>query len=91
MIKCILEPVQAEIFAINKTGVVMCSDTMESLHVRLILGGDMPWLLAILGKRNMNFAAGFSPYCFCRLDQQMDFTMALDGHMCITAEVAAMR
>eukprot|EP00965_Chrysotila_dentata_P257272 6212834-Pleurochrysis_carterae.AAC.2 len=91
MIKCVLEPIENEIHAINKNGFVVCPQTGEELHVRLLLGGDMPWLLAILGKRNMNFFAGFSPYCFCTMDMQMDFDMPLEGHMCITAAIAAMR
>eukprot|EP00965_Chrysotila_dentata_P036751 1223358-Pleurochrysis_carterae.AAC.1 len=53
-----LEPVLDEIVAINATGLVYDSLYDQTYHIKLSLGGDLPWLLAILGKRNMNFIEG---------------------------------
>eukprot|EP00965_Chrysotila_dentata_P234287 6200079-Pleurochrysis_carterae.AAC.1 len=87
-IKSFLEPVLGEIAALNASGTVCDDNVGQTDCVKLSLGGDLPWLLALLGKRNMSFKQGFSPYCLCPHSLMNDFD--LEDHTLLTAEIAAM-
>eukprot|EP00965_Chrysotila_dentata_P038761 1287806-Pleurochrysis_carterae.AAC.1 len=52
------------------------------------IGGDLPWLLAFLGKKNMNFTEGFSAFCLCSITVMSEFHQK-DHELC-TAETATM-
>eukprot|EP00965_Chrysotila_dentata_P203528 6181779-Pleurochrysis_carterae.AAC.1 len=83
-----LEPVLDEIIAINVTGLIYDSQYNEMYCIKLSLGGDLPWLLRMLGKRNMNWKEGPSCYCLCRMPQMNSFSIT--NHTLFTAEIAAM-
>eukprot|EP00965_Chrysotila_dentata_P165696 5470759-Pleurochrysis_carterae.AAC.2 len=83
-----LDPVLCEIVAINTTGLVYDNLYDETYRIKLSLGGDLPWLLAMLGKRNMNFIEGFSSYCLCKIPAMNNFFIA--DHTLFTADIAAM-
>eukprot|EP00965_Chrysotila_dentata_P040368 1339561-Pleurochrysis_carterae.AAC.1 len=88
-IKAFLEPVPDKIIEFNSTGLVYDNvNDGQTYCVKLSLGGDMPWLLAMLGKCNMNFTEGLSSYCLYAIPSMIEFF--LKDHTLFTADIAAM-
>eukprot|EP00965_Chrysotila_dentata_P212483 6187068-Pleurochrysis_carterae.AAC.1 len=87
-IKTFLSPVLHEIAELNRTQVVHDEAADQMYHVLVSLGGDLPWLMAFLGKKSINFMQGFSPYCLCPIPDMTKFDR--QDHVLFTAETAAM-
>eukprot|EP00965_Chrysotila_dentata_P073545 2429301-Pleurochrysis_carterae.AAC.1 len=87
-IRAFLEPVLHEISELNTIKVVHDVAANQIYHVRVSLGGDLPWILAEIGKRSHNFQQGFSAFCLCPLPSLSNFD--IENHVLLTSAVAAM-
>eukprot|EP00965_Chrysotila_dentata_P147943 4883525-Pleurochrysis_carterae.AAC.1 len=68
-----LQPLRDEIIMLNVEGRVEDAVTGDVYTVKMLLGGDLPWLLSFIGKRSMNCLVSFSPYCLCSRAMMYDF------------------
>eukprot|EP00965_Chrysotila_dentata_P126609 4186510-Pleurochrysis_carterae.AAC.3 len=78
-----------KILQLNAIGYIQGSAASETYAVKLLLGGDLPWILAVLGKRAVNLKTSFSPYCLCPREEMYDFDLTEAEHIIITADLAA--
>eukprot|EP00965_Chrysotila_dentata_P141368 4672515-Pleurochrysis_carterae.AAC.1 len=78
----------SEITQLNTIGVVHDIEANQIYHVQLSLDGDLPWLLAKLGKRSHNFTEAFSAFCLCPLTSLTNFD--IKDHQFLTSDIASM-
>eukprot|EP00965_Chrysotila_dentata_P056450 1873289-Pleurochrysis_carterae.AAC.1 len=87
-IKSFMGPILHKTAELNTMQVVHDIEGNQTYHDLLSLGGDLPWLMAFLGKKSMNFTQGFSRYSLCPIPDMKKFE--LKDHVLLTADIAVM-